>query len=89
MNVPMNSSNTPLATIEDSAFLERLIRRRYYHTCGQMVWIVETTEGFVCYAELRPIMPAPITVCPHCGALLTRDTLTQRQREGHYRIGRG
>ena len=84
-----NNTNTPLAHIQNPALLERLVRRRYYHPCGQMVWIVETPAGFVCYEELRPIMPAPITVCPRCGDLLTRDTLTQRQREGHYRVGRG
>ena len=81
------SNNTPLAQIQNPALLERLVRRRYYHACGQMVWIVETPEGFVCYEELRPVMPAPITVCPRCGEVLTRDTLTQRQHAGAYRVG--
>ena len=85
----MNSSNTPLSTIPDSGLRERLVRRRYYHPCGQMIWIVDTPEGFLCYQELRPVMPAPITVCPRCGELLTRDTLTQRQHAGAYRVGRG
>ena len=89
MKMPMPSNNTPLAEIQDAALLERLVRHRYYHTCGQMVWIVEMPEGFVCYEELRPIMPAPITLCPRCGELLTRDTLTQRQHAGLYKVGRG
>ena len=84
----MNNTNIPIPTVPDPALLERLVRRRYYHTCGQMIWIVETPEGFVCYEELRPIMPAPITVCPRCGEVLTRDMLTQRQRQGHYKVGR-
>ncbi len=84
----MNSNNTPLAEIQDAAALHGLVRRRYYHACGQMIWIVDTPAGFVCYAELRPIMPAPITRCPRCEELLTRDTLTQRQHVGAYRVGR-
>jgi len=76
----MYNNNTPLANIQNPALLERLVRRRYYHTCGQMGWIIETPEGFVCYEELRPIMPAPITICPRCGLLLMRDTLIQRRR---------
>ena len=75
----MNNINTPLSTIQNQALVDHLVRRRHYHTCGQMIWIVDTPEGFVCYAELRPIMPAPITVCPRCGEGLTRDALTQRQ----------
>ena len=82
----MNSTNTPLAEIPDAAALQGLVRRRYYHACGQMIWLVDTPAGFVCYAELRPIMPAPITRCPRCEAVLTRDTLTQRQ---HVRADRG
>ncbi len=89
MSMPMNSNNLPLATVQNTALLERLVRRRYYHTCGQMIWIVDTPEGFVCYEELRPIMPAPITVCPRCGEILTRDTLTQRQHTGAYKVARG
>ena len=87
MTVSIHSNNIPLATVRDTALLERLVRRRYYHPCGQMIWIVETLEGFVCYEELRPIMPAPMSTCPRCGAVLTRDTLTQRQHVGQYRVG--
>ena len=83
----MNSTNTPLAEIPDAAALQGLVRRRYYHACGQMIWLVDTPAGFVCYEELRPIMPAPITVCPRCGELLTRDTLAQRQHAGAYKVG--
>ena len=75
----MNNSNTPLATIDSRALLDQLVRRRHFHTCGQMIWIVDVPEGFVCYEELRPNMPAPITVCPRCGEALTRDALMQRQ----------
>ena len=89
MSLTIDTNNTPLAHIQNPALLARLVRRRYYHTCGQMIWIVETPEGFVCYEELRPIMPAPITICPCCGALLRRDTLTQRQHVGAYKVGRG
>ncbi len=83
----MNNTNIPIPTVPDPALLERLVRRRYYHTCGQMIWIVDMPAGFVCYEELRPIMPAPITVCPRCGELLTRDTLVQRQHAGQYKVG--
>ena len=75
----MYNNNTPLANIQNPALLERLVRRRYYHTCGQMIWLVDTPEGFVCYEELRPIMPVPITVCPRCGEILMRETLIQRR----------
>ena len=85
----MNTSTTPLPTIQNPALLDQLVRRRHYHPCGQMIWIVDTPEGFVCFAELRPILPAPLTTCPRCGALLTRDTLTQRQHVGAYQVGRG
>ncbi len=78
----MNNSTTPLPTIQNHALVDQLVRRRHFHTCGAMIWIVDTPEGFVCYAELRPIMPAPITVCPRCGEVLTRDALTQRQHPG-------
>ncbi len=78
----MTTSNTPLPTIQNLALVDQLVRRRHFHTCGQMIWIVDTPEGFVCYAELRPIMPEPITTCPRCGHVLTRDTLTQRQHAG-------
>ena len=81
------SNNTPLSQIRNPAVLEGLVRHRHYHTCGQMIWIVDTPEGFVCYEELRPIMPAPITVCPRCGELLTRDSLIQRQHAGQYKVG--
>jgi hypothetical protein len=80
MSLTMHSNNLPLATVQDAALLERLVRRRYYHPCGQMIWIVDTPEGFVCYEELRPIMPPPLTVCPRCGQPLMRDTLVQRRR---------
>ena len=76
----MTSNNLPLTNMQNAALLERLVRRRYYHACGQMVWLVDTPEGFVCYEELRPIMPAPITICPRCRLLLMRDTLIQRRR---------
>ena len=85
----MYNNHTPLAHIQNPALLERLVRRRYYHHCGQMIWLVDTPDGFVCYEELRPIMPAPITICPRGGALLTRATLTQRQHVGAYKVGRG
>ena len=81
----MTTSNTPLPTIQNHALIDQLMRRRHYHTCGQMIWIVDTPEGFVCYAELRPIMPAPLTVCPRCAEVLTRDALTQRQHPGAFR----
>ncbi len=83
----MNNTNIPIPTVPDPALLERLVRRRYYHTCGQMIWIVDMPAGFVGYEELRPIMPAPITVCPRCGELLMRDTLAQRQHAGAYKVG--
>jgi len=89
MRVTMNTSNTPLPTIQNPALLDQLVRRRHYHPCGQMIWIVDTPTGFVCFAELRPILPAPLIACPRCGALLTRDTLTQRQHVGAYQVGRG
>ncbi len=85
----MTNSNTPLPTIQNHALVDQLVRRRHYHTCGQMIWIVDTPDGFVCFAELRPILPAPLTTCPRCGALLTRDTLTQRQHVEAYQIARG
>ena len=72
----MHSRDTPLAS--DPGSQEGLVRRRYYHACGQMIWVVETPDGFVCYTELLPNMPPPITRCPRCGELLTRDTLKQR-----------
>jgi hypothetical protein len=85
----MTSSNTPLPTVQNPALVDHLVRRRHYHTCGQMIWIVDTPEGFVCYDELRPTMPAPITVCPRCGEGLRRDALTQRQHSGVSGGGRG
>ena len=84
----MTSSNTPLPTVQNPALVDHLVRRRHFHTCGQMIWIVDTPAGFLCYAELRPIMPQPITVCPRCGAVLTRDALAQRQHPGASRSGR-
>jgi hypothetical protein len=75
----MNNTNIPIPTVQNPALLERLVRRRYYHTCGQMIWLVDTPEGFVCYEELRPIMPVPITVCPRWGEILMRETLIQRR----------
>ena len=82
----MTNSNTPLPTIQNQALVDQLVRRRHFHPCGQMIWIVDTSEGFLCYAELRPNMPAPITVCPKCGEGLTRDALLQRQ---HPAVSRG
>ena len=76
------NTTTPVTTIEDAAALTSLIRSRYHHTCGQLIWVVELPHGFACFAELRPVLPPPITTCPHCGAELTRATLTQRQRGG-------
>ncbi len=84
----MTNSNVPLPTIQNPALVDQLVRRRHYHPCGQMIWLVDTPEGFLCYAELRPIMLAPIIVCPRCGELLTRDALTQRQHSGASRGGR-
>ncbi len=84
----MNNSNTPLTTIDNHALFDRLVRRRHFHTCGQMIWLIDTPAGFVCYDELRPSMPAPITVCPGCGEVLTRDALTQREHLGAARGGR-
>jgi hypothetical protein len=84
----MTTSNTPLSAIQNQALVDHLVRRRHFHTCGQMIWIVDTPAGFLCYAELRPIMPAPITGCPRCGEALTRDALTQRQHAGASRGGR-
>jgi hypothetical protein len=78
----MNQTTTPLATIPDAAALTSRIRSRYHHTCGQMIWVVELPQGFACFAELRPVLPPPITTCPRCGALLTREALTQRQHDG-------
>ena len=58
----MHRTTIPLATVLDGVFRERLVRQRSYHPCGQLVWMVETPEGWVCYAELRPNMSAPLTV---------------------------
>ena len=85
----MDRNQFPLATVPNQALVDQLVRHRHYHTCGQMIWIVDIPAGFVCYNELRPIMPAPITRCPSCGELLTRDTLAQRQHTGRYRVGHG
>ncbi len=79
---PMHTTTTPVATIQDEAALNSLIRSRYHHTCGQIIWVVELPHGFACFAELRPVLPMPITTCPRCGELLRRETLTQRQRGG-------
>ncbi len=78
----MNTTTTPVATIPDEAALTSVIRSRYHHTCGQIIWVVELPHGFACFAELRPVLPPPITTCPRCGASLTRETLTQRQHGG-------
>ncbi len=75
----MNSATTPLTTIPNEALLNSVIRSCYHHTCGQIIWVVELPHGFACFAELRPVLPPPITTCPRCGAPLTRETLTQRQ----------
>ena len=84
----MANNNTPLATIQNHALVDQLVRRRHYHTCGQMIWIVDTPAGFLCYPELRPVMPTPITVCPQCGEVLTPGALMQRQHPGAARGGR-
>ena len=73
--------NDPIPSPENTSPDYR-VRTRYEHTCGQIIWVVELPHGFACFAELRPVLPPPITTCPHCGAELTRATLTQRQRGG-------
>ncbi len=73
--------DTDDAATHDPA-LENRMRSRYYHTCGQMIWVVAMPDRFVYYAELRPQMPAPLSLCPRCGELLTRDTLAQRPQPG-------
>lgn len=60
--------------------LERRVRTRYAHTCGQIIWVVELPSGPLFFAELLPTLPPPITHCPNCSALLTRESLTQRRR---------
>ena len=78
----MNTTTTPLLTIPDEAALNSLIRSRYDHPCGQIIWVVELPHGFACFAELRPVLPPPITRCPQCGAPLSRETLAQRKHGG-------
>jgi predicted RNA-binding Zn-ribbon protein involved in translation (DUF1610 family) len=85
----MERNQIPLATVPNQALVDHLVRTRHFHSCGQMIWIVDLPDGFVCYDELRPIMPMPITVCPRCGEDLTRDALTQRQHTGAYRVRHG
>ncbi len=76
------NSTTPLPTIPDAAALNSVLRSRYHHTCGQIIWVVELPHGFACFAELRPVLPPPITTCPRCGVELTWETLSQRQHGG-------
>ena len=74
-DMPTNSS----AAHEDNA-LERRLRTRYAHGCGQIIWVIETPQGPLYFAELLPALPPPITDCPRCGAQVTRESLSQRQR---------
>ncbi len=66
------------ATHEDNA-LERQVRTRYAHACGQIIWVVEAPQGPLYFAELLPTLP-PITACPRCDAPVTRECLSQCQR---------
>ncbi len=75
----MNTTTTPVSTIPDASALTSLIRSRYHHTCGQIIWVVELPHGFACFQELRPVLPPLITTCPRCRAPLTRETLAQRK----------
>ncbi len=56
------------------------MRTRYEHSCGQTIWVVELPDGPLYYAELLPTLPPPITQCPRCSQLVTRETLSQRHR---------
>ena len=55
------------------------VRSRYYHTCGQMIWVIKMPQGPLYYAELLPTLPPLITHCPGCGETLAREALTQRR----------
>ncbi len=75
----MNDTPPPPSTAHDDLSPERRVRTRYTHSCGRMIWVVELPNGPLYYAELLPTLPPPITHCPSCGALLTRESLIQRR----------
>ena len=76
----MNDTPTPPSTPEDDHSPDHRLRTRYEHPCGQIIWVVELPNGPLFFAELRPTLPPPITHGPRCGAPVTRETLSQRQR---------
>lgn len=75
----MNDTPTDSSAHDDS-LLERRVRTRYEHACGQIIWVIAVPQGPLYFAELRPTLPPPITVCPRCGGPVTPESLSQRSR---------
>ena len=76
----MNTNPTNSSAAHEDRSLEQRVRTRYEHGCGQIIWVIETPQGPLYFAELLPTLPPPITACPRCGAPVTRESLSQRQR---------
>ena len=76
----MNDIPTDSSAAHDDRSLERRVRTRYEHACGQIIWVIEAPQGPLYFAELLPTLPPPITDCPCCGAPVTRESLIRPQR---------
>ena len=74
----MNDIPTDSSAVHKDRSLERRVRTRYEHACGQIIWVIELPQGPLYFAELLPTLPPPISDCPRCGTHVTRESLSQR-----------